>query len=142
MNRPGVTVAARAAAKEVERLLTSGSYAFTSSTISPTDTQPGKSGTYAGQFRPQPRQPDPARPELLNLIAEDAISCAPASSPSNWRTRMRIPMILAIVALVLSGCNANQAINPSGQAGRCANDPSCNPYNPSSYAQNNVGIGR
>ena len=55
---------------------------------------------------------------------------------------MRIPVILAVVALVLSGCNANQAINPSGLAGRCANDPSCNPYNPSSYAQNNVGIGR
>jgi len=53
---------------------------------------------------------------------------------------MRIPIILAIVALVLSGCNANQ--NPSGQANLCANDPSCNPYNPSSYAQNNVGIGR
>jgi len=27
---------------------------------------------------------------------------------------MRIPVILAVVALVLSGCNANQAINPSG----------------------------
>ena len=53
---------------------------------------------------------------------------------------MRIPIILAFVAL-LSGCNATQAINPSGQANRCANDPSCNPYNPSSYAQNNVGIG-
>jgi hypothetical protein len=68
-------------------------------------------------------------------------SCAPASSPLNWRTRMRILIILAFVAL-LFGCNANQAINPSGQANRCANDPSCNPYNPSSYAQNNVGIGR
>jgi hypothetical protein len=55
---------------------------------------------------------------------------------------MRIPIILAFVALVLSGCNADQAINPSGQAGRCAGDPGCNPYNPSSYAQNNVGIGR
>ena len=52
---------------------------------------------------------------------------------------MRIPILLAFVALVLSGCNANQGINPSG---RCANDPDCNPYNPSSYAQNNVGIGR
>jgi hypothetical protein len=37
------------------------------------------------------------------------------------------------------GCNANQAINPSGQAGRCANDPGCDPYNPISYAQNNTG---
>ena len=55
---------------------------------------------------------------------------------------MRIPIILAIVALVLSGCNANHGVNPSTQADRCANDPSCNPYNPSSYAQNNVGIGR
>jgi hypothetical protein len=55
---------------------------------------------------------------------------------------MRIPILLAFVALVLSGCNANQAINPSGQAGYCAGDPTCNPYNPSSYAQNNVGIGR
>jgi hypothetical protein len=85
----------------------------------------------------------PRRPELLNPIAKYAkLSYAPASSPLNWRTRMRIPIILAFVALVLSGCNANQAINPSGQANRCANDPSCNPYNPSSYAQNNVGIGR
>jgi hypothetical protein len=58
------------------------------------------------------------------------------------RTRMRIPIILAFVALALSGCNANQAINASGQANLCANDPTCNPYNPSSYAQNNVGIGR
>jgi hypothetical protein len=56
---------------------------------------------------------------------------------------MRIPIILTAVALVLSGCcNANQAINPSGQSNRCANDPGCNPYNPSIYAQNNVGIGR
>jgi hypothetical protein len=54
---------------------------------------------------------------------------------------MRIPIILAFVALVLSGCNANQAINPSGQADHCANDPTCNPYNPSSYAQNTTGIG-
>jgi hypothetical protein len=55
---------------------------------------------------------------------------------------MRIPIILAFVALVLCGCYANQGVNPSVEANRCANDPSCNPYNPSSYAQNNVGIGR
>ena len=55
-----------------------------------------------------------------------------------WRFRV----ILPVAAFALAGCNANQAINPSGQAGRCANDPTCNPYNPSSYAQNNVGIGR
>ena len=44
---------------------------------------------------------------------------------------MRIPIVLTFVALALAGCNANQAINPSGQANLCANDPSCNPYNPS-----------
>ncbi len=55
---------------------------------------------------------------------------------------MRIPILVALVALALAGCNANQAINPSGQANLCANDPTCNPNNPLSYAQNNVGIGR
>ena len=51
-------------------------------------------------------------------------------------------VIVAVAALVLCGCNANQGVNPSGQADRCANDTACNPYNPSSYAQNNTGIGR
>ena len=55
-----------------------------------------------------------------------------------WRFRV----IPAVAAFALAGCNANQAINPSGQADRCANDTGCNPYNPVSYAQNNTGIGR
>jgi hypothetical protein len=59
-------------------------------------------------------------------------------SKALWRLRV----ILAVAAFALAGCNANQAINPSGQADRCANDAGCNPYNPSSYAQNNTGIGR
>jgi hypothetical protein len=56
---------------------------------------------------------------------------------------MRIPIILAIAA-ILSGCNANQQVNPSSQtasqvfAGHYVAD---NPYNPISYAQNNTGIG-
>ena len=79
----------------------------------------------------------------LDLIARyTPLSCTPASSPLNWRTRMRIPILLALVGLALAACNANQAINPSGQADHCADDPTCNPYNPSSYAQNNIGIGR
>ena len=48
---------------------------------------------------------------------------------------MRITIILAVAALVLSGCNANQAINP------CGRDPDCNPYGPVSYAQNQTGRG-
>lgn len=57
---------------------------------------------------------------------------------------MRIPIILAVAALVLSGCNANQAVNPSPQrasgvfAGHYLDN---NPYNPISYAQNNTGRG-
>jgi hypothetical protein len=54
---------------------------------------------------------------------------------------MRISILVACVALALAGCNASQAINPSGRANPCANDPTCNPYNPSSYAQNTTGIG-
>ena len=46
---------------------------------------------------------------------------------------------VVVAALVLTGCNANQAINPSEQADRCANDAGCDPYNPISYAQNNTG---
>jgi hypothetical protein len=75
------------------------------------------------------------RAKRENLMAD--FSCQ-----SSWTAPVRLRVVLVVVALVLSGCNANQAINPSGQADRCANDPSCNPYNPSSYAQNNVGIGR
>jgi outer membrane biogenesis lipoprotein LolB len=57
---------------------------------------------------------------------------------------MRIPIILAVVALALAGCNANQAVNPSSQgasqvwAGRYSDT---NPYDPTSYAQNQTGRG-
>lgn len=57
---------------------------------------------------------------------------------------MRIPIILALAALGLCGCNANREVDPSSQtgsqifAGRYADT---NPYNPISYAQNNTGRG-
>ncbi len=57
---------------------------------------------------------------------------------------MRIPIILAVAALVLSGCNANQGVNPSSQmrseafAGHYVD---YNPYDPESYAQNHTGLG-
>ena len=50
-----------------------------------------------------------------------------------------------VAALVLTGCNANQAINPSSQppsqvfAGHYVD---YNPYDPISYAQNNTGTRR
>ncbi len=74
-------------------------------------------------------------------------SCASTKRASHWPALMsweapvRFRVILAVAAFALAGCNTNQAINPSGQADRCANDTGCNPYNPSSYAQNNTGIG-
>jgi hypothetical protein len=57
---------------------------------------------------------------------------------------MPIPIIVAVVALGLAGCNANQGVNVSSQtasqvvAGHYVDN---NPYNPISYAQNNTGRG-
>ena len=59
--------------------------------------------------------------------------------PTSW-----FRAIVAVAALALAGCNANQGVNVSPQsasqtfAGRYADD---NPYNPISYAQNNTGRG-
>lgn len=76
------------------------------------------------------------------------LSCAPAlrscdgSPPVRWYPTALFRIVVVVATLGLAGCNANQPVNPSGQLGRCANDAACNPYNPSSYAQNNTGIGR
>ena len=65
-------------------------------------------------------------------------------SPMSGKAPMRLPIILALAALALSGCNANQEVSPSSQgasqvfAGRYVDQ---NPYNPISYAQNNTGRG-
>ena len=59
--------------------------------------------------------------------------CASTKAP------MRFRVSLVVAALVLTGCNANHEVNPSGHAGRCANDARCDPYNAISYAQNNTG---
>ena len=48
---------------------------------------------------------------------------------------MRIPIILAFVAFALAGCNANQGVNPSGQAKLGDIYPNYSPYNPIQYAQ-------
>ena len=55
-------------------------------------------------------------------------------------TRMRIRIILAIAALGIVGCNANQEVNLSSHCPGAFAD--CNPYDPVSYAQNQTGIGR
>ena len=77
-------------------------------------------------------------------------SCAATKRTSRWPApisweapvRFRVPAVVA--ALLLTGCNANQAINPSSQppsqvfAGHYVD---YNPYDPTSYAQNNTGRG-
>lgn len=57
---------------------------------------------------------------------------------------MRIPIILAVAALALSGCNANQQVSPSSLTASqvfAGHYVETNPYNPVSYAQNNTGRG-
>jgi outer membrane biogenesis lipoprotein LolB len=58
---------------------------------------------------------------------------------------MRIPIILVVAALVLSGCNANREVDPSSQTASqvwAGHYEQTNPYDPTSYAQNNTGRGR
>ena len=56
------------------------------------------------------------------------------SSPPGRTAPLRVPLIVA-VALALAGCNANQGVNPSGQANLGAIYPNYSPYNPIQYAQ-------
>jgi len=57
---------------------------------------------------------------------------------------MRIAIVVAVAALALAGCNANQEVNPSSQTASqvfAGHYLDYNPYNPISYAQNNTGRG-
>jgi len=57
---------------------------------------------------------------------------------------MRIPIILTVAALALSGCNANQQVSASSPTASqvfAGHYEETNPYNPVSYAQNNTGRG-
>jgi hypothetical protein len=69
---------------------------------------------------------------------------SPRPAPMCREAPVRFRVCVVVAALVLAGCNANQAINPSSQppsqifAGRYVD---YNPYDPISYAQNNTGRG-
>ena len=57
---------------------------------------------------------------------------------------MRFATVVAVAALVVAGCNANQGVNPSSQTASgvfAGHYVDTNPYNPISYAQNNTGRG-
>src|ERR1700735_3764688 len=94
------------------------------------------------------RQANRLREPEGKLMAELSSASTPRScggrSPHDWKAAMRFPVILAVAAFALAGCNANQAVNPSSQPpsqvfGGHYEDT--NPYNPISYAQNNTGRG-
>ena len=57
------------------------------------------------------------------------------SSPTTWKAPMRIPVTLAVTALALAGCNANQTLNPASQRALSDIYPNYSPYNPIEYAQ-------
>ena len=67
-----------------------------------------------------------------------------SQAPMSREAPLRFRVSVVVAALLLTGCNANQAINPSSQppsqvfAGHYVD---YNPYNPISYAQNNTGRG-
>jgi hypothetical protein len=77
-------------------------------------------------------------------------SCAWTKRTSHWQAPMsreapvRYRVSVVVAALLLTGCNTNQAINPSSRppsqvfAGHYVD---YNPYDPISYAQNNTGRG-
>ena len=58
-------------------------------------------------------------------------------APMSWEALVRFRVSVVVAALALTGCNANQGVNLSSHCPGAVAD--CNPYNPSSYAQNNTG---
>lgn len=78
-------------------------------------------------------------PEGRLLLRIDQ-SCASTKQTSHWRFRV----IFTAAAFAFSGCNANQAVNPSSRTASqvfAGHYVDYNPYDPISYAQNNTGRG-
>ena len=64
--------------------------------------------------------------------------------PICWKAPVRLHVILAVAAVALAGCNANQNVNawsPTASQVFAGRYVETNPYNPVSYAQNNTGRG-
>jgi hypothetical protein len=61
-------------------------------------------------------------------------------APISWKAPVRFRVSAVVATLVLTGCNANQEVNPSSRtAPGVVSRPDYNPYDPISYAQNNTG---
>ncbi len=72
-----------------------------------------------------------------------SFSCVSTKRSSDWLP-VRVPVIIAIAAFALAGCNANQNVNawsPTSSQVFAGRYVETNPYNPISYAQNNTGRG-
>ena len=64
--------------------------------------------------------------------------------PIGWKAPVRLHVILAIAAVALAGCNANQQVSPSSPTASqvwAGHYEEVNPYDPTSYAQNQTGRG-
>jgi hypothetical protein len=65
-------------------------------------------------------------------------------SPMSWEAPVRFRVILAVAAFGLAGCNANQGVNLSARPASevfAGHYSDYNPYDPTSYAQNQTGRG-
>ena len=65
-------------------------------------------------------------------------------APMSWAAPARLRVSVVGAALVVAGCNANQGVNPSSQTGSqvwAGHYEDINPYDPTSYAQNQTGRG-
>jgi hypothetical protein len=82
---------------------------------------------------------------LFNEIATPATERVMTDFPyASTKAPMRFRVSFVVAALALSGCNANQEVNPSSQPPSqvfAGHYEDYNPYDPISYAQNNTGRG-
>jgi hypothetical protein len=75
---------------------------------------------------------------MAKLTSASTTRSCGCRSPLRSKAATRFPVILAVAAFALAGCNANQAVNPSSQppsqvfAGHYVDT---NPYNPISYVE-------
>jgi hypothetical protein len=65
-------------------------------------------------------------------------------APMSWEAPVRFRVILAVAAFALAGCNDNQGVNLSSRPASevfAGHYSDYNPYDPTSYAQNQTGRG-
>jgi hypothetical protein len=75
---------------------------------------------------------------LVAATKVPALAARPIESKLEAAKMRLIRIVLVVAALVLPACNAKKEVNLSSH---CAGAADCNPYDPSSYAQNQTGRG-